>query len=42
MARDSRMMRGERPFLFTCLKDGTGLSDVIKWIERDLFYQSVG
>ena len=41
MARDSRLMRGERPFLFTCLKDGTGLSDVIKWIERDLFYQSV-
>ena len=42
MARDSRLMRGERPFLFTCLKDGTGLPDVIKWIERDLLYQSVG
>ena len=41
MARDSRLMRGERPFLFTCLKDGTGLPDVIKWIERDLLYQSV-
>ena len=41
MARDAKTMRGERPFLFTNLKAGTGLPDVIAWIRRDLLYDSV-
>ena len=41
MARDAKTMRGERPFLFTNLKSGTGLADVIAWIRRDLLYDSV-
>ena len=41
MARDAKTMRGERPFLFTNLKSGTGLPDVIAWIRRDLLYDSV-
>ncbi|MDA0787590.1 MAG: urease accessory protein UreG, partial [Proteobacteria bacterium] len=32
MDRDSRRMRGERPFLFTNLKTGLGLEDVARFI----------
>ena len=34
MDRDARRMRGERPFLFTNLKQGDGLRDVIDFIEH--------
>jgi len=34
MDRDSRRMRGERKFLFTDLKTGTGLNAVVAWIEE--------
>ena len=34
MDRDARKMRGERPFVFTCLKEGTGLDTVVGFIER--------
>jgi urease accessory protein len=33
MHNDSKRMRGERPFLFTNLKTGEGLPDVIRFIE---------
>ena len=33
-------MRGERPFVFTNLKTGDGLAEVIAWIERELLYES--
>ncbi len=36
MDRDSRKMRGAKPFFFTNLRDGKGLSDVISWIKRDV------
>jgi urease accessory protein len=36
MERDARKMRGSRPFLFTNLKNGTGLPDVVAWLERHL------
>ena len=36
MERDSKKMRGERPFLFTNLRAGDGLANVIAWIERDV------
>jgi urease accessory protein len=35
MARDARRMRGERPFVFTNLKTGEGLSAVVKFIETE-------
>jgi urease accessory protein len=38
MARDSRAMRGDRPFVFTNLKTGEGLPDVITWIQRELLF----
>jgi urease accessory protein len=33
MERDARRMRGERPFVFTNLKSGQGLQDVIDFVE---------
>lgn len=35
MDRDARRMRGERPFIFTNLKTGAGLPQVIAFIERE-------
>jgi len=39
MDRDSRLMRGDRPFVFTNLKDHTGLEDVIAWIRREVLFE---
>jgi urease accessory protein len=35
MDRDARKMRGDRPFVFTNLKSGQGLGEVIGFIERE-------
>jgi urease accessory protein len=40
MARDARLMRGERPFVFTNLKSGAGLEEVVTWIQRELLYET--
>ena len=34
MDRDSRMMRKERPFLFSNIKEGTGVEEVVTFIEE--------
>ncbi len=34
MDRDAKKMRGDRPFVFTNLKDGTGVETVVKFIEQ--------
>jgi len=34
MDRDAKKMRGERPFVFSNLKSGQGLSDIVTFIER--------
>jgi urease accessory protein len=40
MERDAKTMRGARPFIFTNLKSGDGLPDVIAWIRRECLYES--
>ena len=36
MDRDARKMRGDRPFLFTNLKNGTGVDELTAWLRRQL------
>ena len=36
MDRDARLKRGTRPFVFTNLKTGEGLDEVVTWIEREV------
>lgn len=36
MERDAHLQRGDRPFIFTNLKDSTGLDDVLAWLEQHL------
>ena len=38
MARDARLMRGERPFVFSNLKAGDGLEDIVEWIKREVLF----
>ena len=35
MARDAKTMRGRRPFVFSNLKTGTGLDEIVKFIETE-------
>ena len=39
MARDARLMRGEQPFVFTNLKSGAGVEEVVTWIRRELLFE---
>jgi urease accessory protein len=36
MERDARKMRGERPFLFSNLKDGIGVPELTAWVREKL------
>jgi urease accessory protein len=38
MARDSKVVRGDRPFVFTILKSGQGLEEIVGWIRRELLF----
>jgi urease accessory protein len=38
MKRDAEKMRGGRPFVFTNLKDGVGLDDVISWLKSEVLF----
>lgn len=39
MDRDAKRARGERPYVFTNLKNGTGVDTVTRWIQRDLLFE---
>lgn len=36
MERDAKKMRGDRPFIFTNMRTGEGLAQVVRWIEREV------
>jgi urease accessory protein len=38
MDRDSRLMRGERPFLFADLKSGIGRDHLLAWLRREVLF----
>jgi urease accessory protein len=40
MDRDSRMMRGAKPFVFTNLKTREGGDGVVNWIRKELLFES--
>lgn len=40
MERDTKAQRGDKPFVFTNLFDGTGLDDIIKWIKTDVLFEN--
>jgi urease accessory protein len=42
MERDSKAMRGNRPFLFCDLKSEKGLPEVVEWIEHNCLFAAAG
>ena len=40
MEADAKRMRGARPFVFTNLKDGTGVASIIDWICASLLFDA--
>ena len=39
MERDSKLMRGDKPFVFTNLFEGIGLPEIINWIKKDMLFE---
>ena len=39
MERDSKKMRGERPFLFTNIRGDQGVDEVVRWIKRSVLLE---
>lgn len=41
MDRDSKKMRGDKPFIFADVKSGKGVDEVINWIKSDVLFEDV-
>src|ERR1700735_48152 len=39
MDRDAARMRPGKPYIFTDMKRGVGLNDIVAWIERDVLFE---
>ena len=39
MDRDTKAQRGDKPYVFTNLFDGTGLEEVIRWVKEDMLFE---
>ncbi|MBZ5752208.1 MULTISPECIES: urease accessory protein UreG [Metabacillus] len=42
MEADTKVFRGDKPFVFTNLKDNTGLDKVIDWIKQNVLLKGLG
>ena len=38
MARDAKMQRGDRPFLFADLKSEKGRADLLDWLKHEYLF----
>ena len=41
MERDSRKMRGKKPFLFTNIRDDKGINEVVQWLKNDVLMENL-
>ncbi|MBI1354964.1 MAG: urease accessory protein UreG [Acidobacteria bacterium] len=41
MRRDAMKLRGDKPLVFTDLRHGEGLDEVVRWIRRDVLFEDV-
>lgn len=41
MARDSRKMRGDRPFIFTNIRKGEHVDEVVSWIKKNVLLEGL-
>ena len=41
MERDARKQRGDRPFLFTNLKTGQGVDEIVAWIKKAVLFEDL-
>ena len=39
MERDARIARGDRPFVFTNLREGKGIGEIVDWIKSELLFE---
>lgn len=40
MDRDTKAQRGDKPYVFTNLFDGTGVDRIIQWVKEDMLFES--
>jgi len=41
MDRDTKKQRGDRPYLFTNLKSGQGVDEIVKWIQKAVLFEDL-